>query len=124
MPASRTRPCPPWSACRRAPAWNGCGGWKRAAHPLYTAILDPTAAGYPVVALAAIQGDHAPHRASASSACCRLPRGRRHRVPSGDFDYLVRIVAASLADYEALTGAWLGDAPSAYRAFHHFILKA
>jgi DNA-binding Lrp family transcriptional regulator len=93
----------------------------------YTAILDPVASGYPIVALAAIQlRDHAAaSRQQFERVLQASPAVVGIEVPSGDFDYLVRIVAASLADYEALTGAWLGDARlGVSRIVTTFILKS
>jgi Lrp/AsnC family leucine-responsive transcriptional regulator len=93
----------------------------------YTARLDPVASGYPIVALAAIQlRDHAaPARHQFERVLLASPSVVGIEVPSGDFDYLARIVAASLADYEALTGAWLGDARlGVSRIVTTFILKS
>src|SRR4051812_25292524 len=77
----------------------------------YTALVDPAALGHHVIALAGIA-----LRDPSSATRQRLEHALRANacvveleVVSGEHDYVARIVAPSLADYEALTVAFLGD---------------
>jgi Lrp/AsnC family leucine-responsive transcriptional regulator len=77
----------------------------------YTALLDPAVTGHRIVTIAAIQmreqisgaRDRLEKRLEASASVVEVI------VPSGDFDYLARVVTPDLETYETLTAAWLGD---------------
>jgi Lrp/AsnC family transcriptional regulator, leucine-responsive regulatory protein len=77
----------------------------------YTALIDPVAVGHNVVALAEIA-----MRDPSAAARQRLERALRANafvveleVVSGEYDYVARMVAPSLMDYETLTDAFLTD---------------
>lgn len=77
----------------------------------YTTQIDPALVGYPVVALASLR-----LRDNVFGARERLERHLLSApsvvellVPSGDCDFIARIVATSLDAYEALTATWLDD---------------
>jgi Lrp/AsnC family transcriptional regulator, leucine-responsive regulatory protein len=77
----------------------------------YSALIDPVALGHQVIALAGIvlrdpsaATRQRLERALAANACVVALE-----VVSGEHDYVARVVAPSLADYEALTDAFLGD---------------
>jgi len=77
----------------------------------YAALVDPAAVGHHVIALADIA-----MRDPSAAARQRLERALKAnahvvelQVVSGEYDYVARVVAASLAEYEALTDAFLTD---------------
>ena len=78
----------------------------------YGARLAPELAGHAIVAFAQISlRDHSVGRRERVEKVLKsCPDVVEVQVVSGEADYLARIVAASLADYEELTGAWLADA--------------
>lgn len=78
----------------------------------YTARLSPELAGHAIVAFAQIAlRDHSVGRRERVEKVLRAcPDVVELHVVSGEADYLARIVAGTLADYEELTGAWLADA--------------
>ncbi len=77
----------------------------------YTAVLDPAVVGHHVIALAAIQmrGEAAGARARLEKVFRAAPAVAEVMVPSGEADYLVRVIAPDLEDYERLTADWLAD---------------
>ncbi len=78
----------------------------------YGVRLAPELAGHAVVAFASISlRDHSVGRRERVEKVLKAcPDVVELQVVSGDADYLARIVAGSLADYEELTGTWLADA--------------
>jgi Lrp/AsnC family leucine-responsive transcriptional regulator len=93
----------------------------------YTARLAPELAGHAIVAFAQISlRDHSVGRRERVEKVLRAcPDVVEVQVVSGEADYLARIVAGSLADYEELTGAWLADAQlGVARIATTFALKA
>jgi len=77
----------------------------------YAARLDPAALGHHVRALAeiALRDTSAPTRQRLERALCAHPSVVELQVVSGAYDYAARIVSPSLADYEALSDAFLTD---------------
>ncbi|SFJ59662.1 DNA-binding transcriptional regulator, Lrp family [Bosea sp. OK403] len=93
----------------------------------YGARLAPELAGHAIVAFAQISlRDHSVGRRERVEKVLKsCPDVVEVQVVSGEADYLARIVAASLADYEELTGAWLADAQlGVARIATTFALKA
>ncbi len=78
----------------------------------YSARLSPELAGHAIIAFAQISlRDHSVGRRERVEKVLKAcPDVVEVQVVSGEADYLARIVAGSLADYEELTGAWLADA--------------
>ncbi|MFN3673978.1 MAG: Lrp/AsnC family transcriptional regulator [Bosea sp. (in: a-proteobacteria)] len=78
----------------------------------YQAVLAPELAGHAIMAFAQIAlRDHSVGRRDTVEKILRAsPHVVELHVVSGEADYLARIVAASLAEYEEVTGAWLTDA--------------
>lgn len=93
----------------------------------YGARLAPELAGHPIVAFAQISlRDHSVGRRERVEKVLKAcPDVVEVQVVSGEADYLVRIVAGSLAEYEELTGTWLADAQlGVARIATTFALKA
>jgi DNA-binding Lrp family transcriptional regulator len=93
----------------------------------YGARLAPELAGHAIVAFAQISlRDHSVGRRERVEKVLKsCPDVVEVQVVSGEADYLARIVAGSLADYEELTGAWLADAQlGVARIATTFALKA
>jgi len=93
----------------------------------YGARLAPELAGHAIVAFAQISlRDHSVGRRERVEKILKAsPDVVEVQVVSGDADYLARIVAGSLAEYEELTGAWLADAQlGVARIATTFALKA
>ncbi|AOO81399.1 Lrp/AsnC family transcriptional regulator [Bosea vaviloviae] len=93
----------------------------------YGARLAPELAGHAIVAFAQISlRDHSVGRRERVEKVLKsCPDVIEVQVVSGEADYLARIVAGSLADYEELTGAWLADAQlGVARIATSFALKA
>lgn len=78
----------------------------------YSARLSPELAGHAIIAFAQISlRDHSVGRRERVEKVLKAcPDVVEVQVVSGEADYLARIVASSLAEYEELTGAWLADA--------------
>lgn len=78
----------------------------------YSARLSPELAGHAIIAFAQISlRDHSVGRRERVEKVLKAcPDVVEVQVVSGEADYLARIVAGSLAEYEELTGAWLADA--------------
>ena len=93
----------------------------------YGARLAPELAGHAIVAFAQISlRDHSVGRRERVEKVLKAcPDVVEVQVVSGEADYLARIVAGSLADYEELTGTWLADAQlGVARIATTFALKA
>lgn len=77
----------------------------------YTALIDPAAVGHNVIALAeiAMRDPSAVTRQRLERALKSNPSVVELEVVSGEYDYVARVVAPSLAAYEALTDAFLTD---------------
>jgi Lrp/AsnC family leucine-responsive transcriptional regulator len=77
----------------------------------YTTLLDAGATGHEIIAFAQIvmRDPSAAARQRLEHAFARHPAVMEAHVVNGVADYLVRFVAESLADYEQLTGDFLGD---------------
>lgn len=92
----------------------------------YSALLNPAALGHDIVALAEIA-----MRDPSGAARQRLERAlAAHdsvvelQVVTGEYDYVARIVAPSLAAYEAMTEAFLADPAFGIGRIHTaFVLK-
>jgi DNA-binding Lrp family transcriptional regulator len=111
-----SRPC--LERVRRLEASGVIGG--------YTALIDPSAIGHNVIALAEIA-----MRDPSAATRQRLERALKANafvveleVVSGEYDYVARIVAPSLAEYEALTDAFLTDPAFGVARIHTtFVLR-
>ncbi len=77
----------------------------------YTALIDPAAVGHNIIALAeiAMRDPSAATRQRLERALKANPFVVELEVVSGEYDYVARLVAPSLAEYEALTDAFLTD---------------
>src|SRR5215212_1008945 len=77
----------------------------------FTALLDPEVLGHHIISLAeiALRDPSAASRQRLERALCAHPSVVELQVVNGEYDYVARIVTSSLADYEALTGAFLTD---------------
>jgi DNA-binding Lrp family transcriptional regulator len=77
----------------------------------YAALLDPGALGHEIIALAEIvmRDPSASSRQRLERALLAHPSVVELQVVNGEADYIARIVAPSLAGYEALTEAFLAD---------------
>ncbi len=92
----------------------------------YTALIEPSAVGHDIIALAGIS-----MRDPSSAARQRLERAFiahpavvELQVVNGEYDYIARIVAPTLAAYEALTEAFLADPGFGIGRIHTtFVLK-
>lgn len=78
----------------------------------YGARLSPEIAGHAIVAFAQIslRAHSVGRRERVEKVLRACPDVVEVQVVSGEADYLARIVADSLAEYEELTGTWLADA--------------
>jgi len=78
----------------------------------FTVLLDPEALGHQIVALAeiALRDTSGAGRQRLERAPGAHPAVVELQVVGGEYDYLARIVAPSLAAYEALTDVFLTDA--------------
>ena len=77
----------------------------------YAALIDPAAVGHNVIALAeiAMRDPSAAARQRLERALKANPAVAAVEVVNGEYDYVARIAAASLGEYEALTDAFLTD---------------
>jgi Lrp/AsnC family leucine-responsive transcriptional regulator len=92
----------------------------------FTVLLDAEALGHPITALAEIslRDTGAATRQRLERALGAHPAVVELNVVNGEYDYSARIVASSLADYEALTDAFLTDAGFGIARIHStFVLK-
>jgi DNA-binding Lrp family transcriptional regulator len=92
----------------------------------YAALIDPAALGHEIVALAeiAMRDPSAPVRQRFERALAAHPSVVELQVVSGEYDYVARIVAPTLAAYEAMTEAFLADPSFGVAKIHStFVLK-
>jgi DNA-binding Lrp family transcriptional regulator len=92
----------------------------------YAAIVEPTALGHDIIALAAValRDPSAGVRQRLERALCAHPSVVELHVVNGEYDYIARIVAPTLASYEALTEAFLADPAFGIARVHTtFVLK-
>lgn len=92
----------------------------------YAALVDPGALGHDIIALAeiAMRDPSAAARQRLERALCAHPCVVELQVVNGDYDYVARIVAPSLAGYEDLTGAFLAEPSFGIARIHTtFVLK-
>jgi DNA-binding Lrp family transcriptional regulator len=92
----------------------------------YTAIVEATSLGHDIIALAAIamRDPSAGVRQRVERALCAHPSVVELHVVNGEYDYMARIVAPTLASYEALTEVFLTDPSFGIARIHStFVLK-
>lgn len=92
----------------------------------YTALIDPAALGHDIVALAeiALRDPSAGTRQRLERALCAHLAVIELQVVNGEYDYVARIVAPSLAAYETLTDGFLADPAFGIARIHTtFVLK-
>jgi len=77
----------------------------------YSALVDPNVVGHHVVALAeiAMRDPSSSTRQRLERSLIAHPAVAELQIVNGEYDYIARIVAPSLADYEALTEAYVAD---------------
>ena len=93
----------------------------------YIALVDPAAIGHEIIALAeiAMRDPSAAARQRLERTFCAHPSIVEMQVVSGEYDYIARIVSPTLADYEALTSAFLADSAFGIGRIHTtFVLKS
>src|SRR5215211_6681625 len=92
----------------------------------YTALVEPMALGHDIIALAAIalRAPSVGVRQRLERALCAHSSVVELHVVNGEYDYMARIVAQTLASYEALTEAFLADPAFGIARIHTtFVLK-
>lgn len=92
----------------------------------YTALLDPSAVGHDIIALAGIsmRDPSAAARHKLEMVLTANPSVVELQVVNGEYDYIARIVAPTLAAYEALTAGFLADTAYGIGRIHTtFVLK-
>lgn len=92
----------------------------------YTALVDPSALGHDIIALAGIsmRDPSTGTRQRLERALTANPAVIELQVVNGEYDYTARIVAPTLAAYEALTEAFLADPGFGIGRIHTtFVLK-
>lgn len=92
----------------------------------YTALVEPSAIGHDIIALAGIgmRDPSAAARQRLEKALLDHPAVIELQVVNGEYDYIARIVAPTLAAYEALTEAFLIDTGYGIGRIHTtFVLK-
>ncbi|KLK92298.1 hypothetical protein AA309_15020 [Microvirga vignae] len=92
----------------------------------YTALVDPSAIGHDIIALAGIsmRDPSAVARQRLEKVLLEHPAVVELQVVNGEYDYIARIVAPTLAAYEALTEAVLADTGFGIGRIHTtFVLK-
>ncbi len=92
----------------------------------YTAVLEPMSLGHDIIALAGIsmRDPSVAARQRLERAFCAHPAVVELQVVNGEYDYIARIVAPTLAGYEALTDAFLADPGFGIGRIHTtFVLK-
>ncbi len=77
----------------------------------YTTLIDPAAIGHPIIAFAeiAMRDPSAATRQRLERALKASPLVIELEVVNGEYDYVARVVAPSLAAYESTTDAFLTD---------------
>jgi Lrp/AsnC family leucine-responsive transcriptional regulator len=92
----------------------------------YTALVEPAALGHDIIAMAGIsmRDPSAAARQRLERAFSAEPSVIELQVVNGEYDYVARIVAPTLAAYEALTDAFLADPGYGIGRIHTtFVLK-
>jgi DNA-binding Lrp family transcriptional regulator len=92
----------------------------------YTALVDPSAIGHDIIALAGIsmRDPSTVARQRLEKTLLEHPAVVELQVVNGEYDYIARIVAPTLAAYEALTEAILADTGHGIGRIHTtFVLK-
>lgn len=92
----------------------------------YTALVEPSILGHDIIALAGIsmRDPSAAARQRLERALGAHPAVVELQVVNGEYDYIARIVASTLAAYEALTDAFLADPGFGIGRIHTtFVLK-
>jgi Lrp/AsnC family leucine-responsive transcriptional regulator len=92
----------------------------------YTALVEPSAVGHDIIALAGIsmRDPSAVARQRLERAFIAHPAVVELHVVNGEYDYTARIVAPTLAAYETLTEAFLADPGFGIGRIHTtFVLK-
>ncbi|MBM6595639.1 Lrp/AsnC family transcriptional regulator [Microvirga pudoricolor] len=92
----------------------------------YSVLLDPASVGHDIIALAeiAMRDPSASTRQRLERALIAHPSVVELQVVNGAHDYAARVVAPSLANYEALTEAFLADPAFGISRIHTtFVLK-
>jgi Lrp/AsnC family leucine-responsive transcriptional regulator len=92
----------------------------------YTALIEPSALGHDIIALAGIsmRDPSTVTRQRLERALATNPAVVELQVVNGEYDYIARIVASTLAAYEALTEAYLADPGFGIGRIHTtFVLK-
>jgi Lrp/AsnC family leucine-responsive transcriptional regulator len=92
----------------------------------YTVRIEPAALGQDIVALAeiALRDPSTVVRQRLERTLCAHPAVVELQVVTGEYDYVARIVAPSLARYEALTEALLAEPANGIARIHTtFVLK-
>jgi Lrp/AsnC family leucine-responsive transcriptional regulator len=92
----------------------------------YTALVEPAAVGHDIIALAeiAMRDTSAGARQRLERSLTVHPAVVELQVVTGEYDYIARIVAPTLAAYEALTDAFLTDPVFGIARIHTtFVLK-
>lgn len=92
----------------------------------YTTLVEPAALGHDIIALAGIsmRDPSTATRQRLERALMAHPCVVELQVVNGEYDYIARIVAPTLAAYEALTEAFLADTGFGIGRIHTtFVLK-
>lgn len=92
----------------------------------YTVLVEPSALGHDIIALAGIsmRDASAAARQRLERALCAHPAVIELQVVNGEYDYIARIVAPTLSAYEAMTDAFLADPAFGIGRVHTtFVLK-
>lgn len=77
----------------------------------YSTLIDPAVVGHHVVALAeiAMRDPSSVSRQRLERSLLAHPAVAELQIVNGEYDYIARIVASSLSEYEALTEAYIAD---------------
>ena len=92
----------------------------------FSALIDPASVGHDIIALAeiAMRDPSAGVRQRLERALSAHPAVVELQVVNGEYDYVARFVAPTLAAYEALTEAFLADPAFGIARIHTtFVLK-
>lgn len=92
----------------------------------YTAVVEPSSLGHDIIALAGIsmRDPSTETRQCLERALCAHPALIELQVVNGEYDYVARFVAPTLAIYESLTETFLGDPRLGIGRIHTtFVLK-
>lgn len=91
----------------------------------YTAVIDPAACGRPesVFVQVTLEKQTEPYLRAFEEALADCPQVMECYLMSGDSDYLLRVVVAGAADYEALHNKILTRLPGVARVHSSFTLR-